>query len=151
MINQCILIFRNKFIEKELHENCIEKLELTMLTKDDSVDPDRMIDCLKRLLDADIRLNNCNLHITHYYSVLSDGTMCIPWDWKFEWNCTPQLHLIEFMLYYILLYIEFIHTNQCETNLWTDSWNLMLAHQNVHNTYDWYYLTSTTSNVLFNF
>lgn len=76
---------RNKFIEKELHENCVKTLGLSLLTKDDSVDPDRMIECLKRILDADIRLNNCNLHITHYYSVLSDGTMCIPWDWTFEW------------------------------------------------------------------
>lgn len=75
---------KNKFIEKELHENCVKKLGLSLLTKDDSVDPDRMIECLKRILDADIRLNNCNLHITHYYSVLSDGTMCIPWDWTFE-------------------------------------------------------------------
>lgn len=78
------IYFRNKFIEKELHENCVKKLGLALLTKDDSVDPDRMIECLKRLLDIDIRLNNCNLHITHYYSVLSDGTMCIPWDWTFE-------------------------------------------------------------------
>lgn len=76
--------FRNKFIEKELHENCVRKLGLALLTKDDSVDPDRMIECLKRLLNVDIRLNNCILHITHYYSVLSDGTMCIPWDWTFE-------------------------------------------------------------------
>lgn len=78
--------FRNKFIEKELHENCVQKLGLTLLTKDDSVDPNRMIECLKRLLDIDIdiRLDKCHLHITNYYSVLSDGTVCIPWDWTFE-------------------------------------------------------------------
>lgn len=82
-LNQIRLFdLRNKFIEKELHENCVEKLGLTLLTKDDSVHPDRMIDCLKRLLDVDVHLDKCNLHITNYYSVLSDGTMCIPWDWK---------------------------------------------------------------------
>ncbi|XP_031624601.1 T-cell activation inhibitor, mitochondrial [Contarinia nasturtii] len=75
---------KNKFIERELHEQCIQKLGLISLKKDDSVDPDRMIECLTRLIESDIHLKDCNLHITHYYSVLSDGTMCIPWDWEFE-------------------------------------------------------------------
>jgi len=27
-----------------------------------------------------VELQGCKLHITHYYSVLTDGVVCIPWD-----------------------------------------------------------------------
>lgn len=42
-----------------------------------------MIECLTRLLDvgAAIPLEGAYLNITNYYSVLADGTVCIPWDW----------------------------------------------------------------------
>lgn len=79
-------ICRNKHIERELHAKCKEKFRLNHLTKDDSIDPNRMIECLERLLNSEhqLQISNCVLHITHYYSVLSDGTICIPWDWKLE-------------------------------------------------------------------
>lgn len=77
-------IYRNKHIERELYEQCIHKMSLLRLTKDDSVDPNRMIECLERLIKSDVQMRNCVLHITHYYSVQSDGTICIPWDWRFE-------------------------------------------------------------------
>ncbi|CAD7078871.1 unnamed protein product [Hermetia illucens] len=73
----------NKYIERELHGRCINQLELQSLNKDDSVTPDKMIKCLNRLLTQDLKnLVRLNLNITNYYSVLSDGTVCIPWDWK---------------------------------------------------------------------
>lgn len=57
-------------------------LKLTSLTKDDAITPDKMIDCLKRLLDHNVQFEEqMVLHITHYYSVLADGTICIPWNW----------------------------------------------------------------------
>lgn len=71
-------------MEKDLHEQCIRQLSLKSLTKDDSVDPGKMIDCLNRLLKADVNMQNTILLITNYYSVLSDGTVCIPWDWTLE-------------------------------------------------------------------
>lgn len=74
----------NKYVERELQARCMTELNLHSLTKDDSIDPNKMIACLQRLLVSGIDLNYTVLHITHYYSVLSDGTACIPWDWTLE-------------------------------------------------------------------
>lgn len=70
-------------MERELHARCIAELQLQSLSKDDSIDPNKMISCLNRLLSVrdELRLQQTVLHITHYYSVLTDGTACIPWDW----------------------------------------------------------------------
>ncbi|XP_059616479.1 T-cell activation inhibitor, mitochondrial [Phlebotomus argentipes] len=72
-----------KHVEKDLHSKCVTSLRLSSLTKDDSVTPEKMIKCLERLL-CETKLNfvGCDVFITHYYSVLADGTVCIPWDWK---------------------------------------------------------------------
>lgn len=80
--------FRNKYIEKDLHKACIENLRLNTLIKDDSISPDMMIDCMQRLLkigNSKLKLNNLNINVTNYYSILSDGTVCIPWNFKNEW------------------------------------------------------------------
>lgn len=67
-------LLRNKYIERDLHKACLAKLEATSLLKDDNITPDLMIDCMQRLLKTDMKLNNLNLHVTTYYSILSDGT-----------------------------------------------------------------------------
>ena len=75
----------DKYIEKDLFIRCIKQFGLHSLVKDDSVTPDRMILCLQKLLDhssKDLELNDVILNVTTYYSVLADGTVCIPWDWK---------------------------------------------------------------------
>lgn len=73
----------NKHVEKELFEKCIEKFHLQSLKKDDSVTPEKMIKCLDRLLVSNVEnLSGAHLNVANYYSVLSDGTVCIPWDWK---------------------------------------------------------------------
>ncbi|KAG4072386.1 hypothetical protein HA402_004318 [Bradysia odoriphaga] len=74
----------NKYIERELHQQCVSELHLKTLTKDDSIDPNKMIECLKNLIKSQVECRNVILHITHYYSVLADGTVCIPWDWTLE-------------------------------------------------------------------
>lgn len=74
-----------KHIERDLHARCVAQFRLLTLTKDDSVTPDRMIECLEKLLSegaTGLELADLNLTITTYYSVLADGTVCIPWDWK---------------------------------------------------------------------
>lgn len=73
---------RNKYIERDLHKECMIKLGALTLLKDDNITPELMIDCMERLLKTDMKLNNLNLHITTYYSILSDGTVCIPWNFK---------------------------------------------------------------------
>uniref|UniRef100_A0A182JF51 Uncharacterized protein n=1 Tax=Anopheles atroparvus TaxID=41427 RepID=A0A182JF51_ANOAO len=76
---------RQKHIERDLHARCVAQFRLLTLTKDDSVTPDRMIECLEKLLlqgATGLELADLNLTVTTYYSVLTDGTVCIPWDWK---------------------------------------------------------------------
>lgn len=75
---------KNKYVEKELEQECLAKLGLLTLTKDDSVTPEKMIECLSRLVgQPGLKLNGVQLHITNFYSVLSDGTLCVPFDWRF--------------------------------------------------------------------
>uniref|UniRef100_A0A2M4AHB0 Putative t-cell activation inhibitor mitochondrial n=1 Tax=Anopheles triannulatus TaxID=58253 RepID=A0A2M4AHB0_9DIPT len=79
---------QQKYVERDLHARCLAQFRLLSLAKDDSVTPDRMIECLEKLLakvgtaGGELELADLNLNITTYYSVLADGTVCIPWDWK---------------------------------------------------------------------
>lgn len=76
-MTQCFIFgLRNKYIERELHQQCLTDLQLKTLTKDDSIDPNKMIECLKNLIKAQLEFKDVILHITHYYSVLADGTVC---------------------------------------------------------------------------
>lgn len=75
-------VYRNKYIERDLHKKCIEKLELNSFLKDDNITPELMITCMERLLSANIKFNNLNVHVTNYYSILTDGTICIPWNFN---------------------------------------------------------------------
>ncbi|XP_054284196.1 T-cell activation inhibitor, mitochondrial-like [Macrosteles quadrilineatus] len=75
----------HKHIEKELHKQCLAELKLEALNKDDCVTPDLMTSCLQRLLEHRDELSSLRqnrLYITNYYSVMSDGQICIPWDFK---------------------------------------------------------------------
>ncbi|XP_065360096.1 T-cell activation inhibitor, mitochondrial isoform X2 [Calliphora vicina] len=70
-----------KHIERDLTKKCIQQLCLKSLTKDDSVTPEKMIESLKALLNYNSELfKDLELHITNYYTVLTDGIVCIPWD-----------------------------------------------------------------------
>lgn len=81
--DRAMLYNSTKHVEKDLHSSCVRSLKLSSLTKDDSVTPEKMIKCLERLLrENHLNFDGCDVFITHYYSVLSDGTVCIPWDWK---------------------------------------------------------------------
>ncbi|XP_047357391.1 T-cell activation inhibitor, mitochondrial isoform X1 [Vespa velutina] len=75
-----------KHVERELHQKVIKELGLISLNKDDSITPDLMIQCCERLLmhkkPLAPLLDGIMLWVTHYYSVMSDGVLCIPWDWK---------------------------------------------------------------------
>ncbi|KAK2576325.1 hypothetical protein KPH14_005686 [Odynerus spinipes] len=75
-----------KHIERELHQKATTELGLIVLNKDDSINPDLMIQCCERLLmhkqTLAPLLNGVMLWVTHYYSVMSDGVLCIPWNWK---------------------------------------------------------------------
>uniref|UniRef100_A0A8C3CNP2 T cell activation inhibitor, mitochondrial n=1 Tax=Cairina moschata TaxID=8855 RepID=A0A8C3CNP2_CAIMO len=69
--------------EKELIGTSTEKFSLDRLYKEPSVSSAQMIDCCKRLLEESLPyLQGMHLCISHFYSVLQDGDLCIPWNWK---------------------------------------------------------------------
>ncbi|XP_006000632.1 T-cell activation inhibitor, mitochondrial [Latimeria chalumnae] len=69
--------------ERELLQACTEKHSLRMLYKESSVSSAQMVSCCKRLLEEPFpSLQGMHLCISHFYSVLQDGDLCIPWDWK---------------------------------------------------------------------
>lgn len=76
----------DKHIERSLQEKCKINLQLLSLRKDDNVTPEMMIACCENLLVHQRRLseltNGLRLSISTYYSVLSDGVVCVPWNWK---------------------------------------------------------------------
>lgn len=71
----------DKYIEQQLIEESITRLKLKSLTKDDAVTPDKMITALRDLRHCQPQhFEHIKLHISHYYSVLTDGNVCVPWD-----------------------------------------------------------------------
>ncbi|XP_055947392.1 T-cell activation inhibitor, mitochondrial-like isoform X1 [Argiope bruennichi] len=72
--------------ERMLHAQCMAQLGLSALEKDDNITPDLMVQCCRRILrDAAAlgpSLRGLRLRISHYYSVLQDGEICIPWNWN---------------------------------------------------------------------
>ncbi|EEB16765.1 conserved hypothetical protein [Pediculus humanus corporis] len=76
----------NKYVEKDIHSRVVLEFRLLSLRKDDNITPKLMIDCCNNMLKhkniLKPLLNNSSLFITSYFSLLSDGQMCIPWNWK---------------------------------------------------------------------
>uniref|UniRef100_A0A8D0GBI6 DUF4461 domain-containing protein n=1 Tax=Sphenodon punctatus TaxID=8508 RepID=A0A8D0GBI6_SPHPU len=70
-------------VEKELIDASTKKFSLKRLYKEPSVSSVQMIDCCNRLLKESLPyLQGMHLCISHFYSVLQDGDLCIPWKWK---------------------------------------------------------------------
>ncbi|XP_043659827.1 T-cell activation inhibitor, mitochondrial [Drosophila teissieri] len=68
-------------VERQLWRQCQEELGLQRLSKDDSVTPDKMVVAIRHLLQSGIKsCRGLSLHITNYWSVPTDGIVCIPWD-----------------------------------------------------------------------
>ncbi|OCT75911.1 T-cell activation inhibitor, mitochondrial [Xenopus laevis] len=71
------------FVEQELTTLCKDRSSLSRLYKEPSISCVQMIDCCKRLTEEPLLcLTGMHLCISHYYSVLQDGDLCIPWNWK---------------------------------------------------------------------
>ncbi|KAM8966738.1 T-cell activation inhibitor, mitochondrial [Pelodytes ibericus] len=72
-----------KIVERELTKACKARLSLSRLYKEPSVSSAQMIDCCRRLIEEPLPyLSGMYLCISRYYSVLQDGDLCIPWNWK---------------------------------------------------------------------
>ena len=76
----------DQLTELNLMIQCINQLGLIQLDRDESLDSNSVIECCKRLLKSapDIRhlTHGSHILVTRYYSVNSDGIICIPWNWK---------------------------------------------------------------------
>ncbi|XP_041045613.1 T-cell activation inhibitor, mitochondrial isoform X3 [Carcharodon carcharias] len=69
--------------QKKLISDCTEKFGLKRLYKEPSVSSQQMVKCCQRLFEGHINeLQGMHLCISHFYSVLQDGDLCMPWDWK---------------------------------------------------------------------
>ncbi|OBS80426.1 hypothetical protein A6R68_21371 [Neotoma lepida] len=72
-----------KVIENELIQASTKKFSLEKLYKEPSISSRQMVDCCKRLLQQSLPyLHGMHLCVSHFYSVMQDGDLCIPWNWK---------------------------------------------------------------------
>ncbi|XP_036122726.1 T-cell activation inhibitor, mitochondrial isoform X1 [Molossus molossus] len=72
-----------KVIENELIQASTKKFSLEKFYKEPSVSSKQMVDCCKRLLGQSLPyLQGMHLCVSHFYSVMQDGDLCIPWNWK---------------------------------------------------------------------
>lgn len=69
--------------EEAVVKLCLQSLSLRSLSKEPSVSSSQMISCCRRLLDQHFPLmQGLHISISHFYSVMQDGDLCVPWDWK---------------------------------------------------------------------
>ncbi|XP_072350533.1 T-cell activation inhibitor, mitochondrial-like isoform X1 [Scyliorhinus torazame] len=69
--------------QKKLISDCTERYGLERLYKEPSVSSQQMVRCCQRLLEGQVcELRGMHLCISHFYSVLQDGDLFVPWDWK---------------------------------------------------------------------
>ncbi|XP_052857738.1 T-cell activation inhibitor, mitochondrial isoform X1 [Drosophila gunungcola] len=82
---RCSRYRRDIQVERQLWRQCQLELGLQRLSKDDSVTPDKMVLALRQLLQSGVQsCRGLSLHITNYWSVPTDGIVCIPWDFMFR-------------------------------------------------------------------
>ncbi|CAM4697681.1 hypothetical protein PO909_008958 [Leuciscus waleckii] len=69
--------------EEDLIWSCLQDLSLRSLSKEPSVSSSQMIPCCRRLMEErSPQMQGLHLCVSHFYSVMQDGDLCIPWDWK---------------------------------------------------------------------
>ncbi|XP_022062587.1 T-cell activation inhibitor, mitochondrial isoform X1 [Acanthochromis polyacanthus] len=69
--------------EEAVVKLCLQRLSLRSLTKEPSVSSSQMILCCRRLVEQHSPLmQGLLICVSHFYSVMQDGDLCIPWDWK---------------------------------------------------------------------
>ncbi|XP_063117077.1 T-cell activation inhibitor, mitochondrial isoform X2 [Cavia porcellus] len=72
-----------KATEDRLIQASVRKLALEKLYKEPSISSRQMVACCERLTTRPRpALDSMRLCVSHFYSVLQDGDLCIPWDWK---------------------------------------------------------------------
>lgn len=78
-----LCVSRLQVEEEAVVKLCLQNLSLRSLSKEPSVSYSQMILCCKRLLEQRSPLmQGLHVCISHFYSVMQDGDLCVPWDWK---------------------------------------------------------------------
>ncbi|KAL3859652.1 hypothetical protein ACJMK2_009865 [Sinanodonta woodiana] len=87
-VNAVIFLAKNEREMKEMDEilvQCKKAFDLSSLLRDETVTPQQMTECCKRLLDLQYSLGEylqgTELRISMYYTVMKDGEVTIPWNW----------------------------------------------------------------------
>lgn len=76
--------------ESAVLKACLQTLSLRSLSKEPSVSSSQMIQCCSRLQEQQPPLmQGLHVCVSHFYSVLQDGELCIPWDWH-SWGAQPD-------------------------------------------------------------
>lgn len=79
----CLFVCRLQAEEDAVVKLCLETLSLRSLSKEPSVSPAQMIQCCERLLEQrSPHMQGLQICVSHFYSVMQDGDLCVPWDWK---------------------------------------------------------------------
>ncbi|XP_051577316.1 T-cell activation inhibitor, mitochondrial isoform X2 [Myxocyprinus asiaticus] len=69
--------------EVDTMSSCLQDLSLRSLSKETSVSSSQMIPCCRRLMEErSPQMQGLHLCVSYFYSVMQDGDLCIPWDWK---------------------------------------------------------------------
>lgn len=69
--------------EEVMVKLCLHNLSLRSLSKEPSVTSSQMILCCKRLVEQRFPLmQGLHICVSHFFSVMQDGDLCVPWDWK---------------------------------------------------------------------
>lgn len=77
----------HKKAEREaMIDDCVSELGLTRLNHDEELSSSQVIECCRRLIrnprDIGVSLEGVKVRISQFYSVMQDGEVVIPWNWK---------------------------------------------------------------------
>lgn len=79
--------------EEDVVSICVQDLSLWSLSKEPSVSSSQMIPCCRRLIEErSPYMKGLHLCVSHFYSVMQDGDLCIPWDWK-GWHTLTDVQI----------------------------------------------------------
>ncbi|XP_034385075.1 T-cell activation inhibitor, mitochondrial isoform X1 [Cyclopterus lumpus] len=69
--------------EEAVLKLCLQTLSLRSLSKEAGVSSSQMIRCCRRLVEQrPLLMQDLHICVSHFYSVMQDGDLCVPWDWK---------------------------------------------------------------------
>ncbi|KAL4233988.1 hypothetical protein ACF0H5_005643 [Mactra antiquata] len=73
------------FYMEQVLDQCNDYLNVSSIIKDDAITPTQMTECCQRLLDyrgvINPFLQDTQLKISSFYTVMKDGEVTIPWNW----------------------------------------------------------------------